>query len=207
MNDQNDPMSVLSASEELDIITRIRGEVTNRKDLTGENLFLAWGYPTVIVLLIEFVALLVWNEDWCSWIWAGIPLMGIPLMLYFLNEDFERTHRRTLDQNVILMMWVFIGFACCVGGLAMGLANVYQQCLFPLIGFLCGMGCYLTGIILHFRPKTVCGILASLLSAVPLFFQGDLWLWQLPITAAVVVISLIIPGHMYRRYVLESRGK
>ena len=207
MNDQNDPMSVLSASEELDIITRIRGEVTKRKDLTGENLFLAWGYPTVIVLLIEFVALLVWNEDWCSWIWAGIPLMGIPLMLYFLNEDFERTHRRTLDQNVILMMWVFIGFACCVGGLAMGLANVYQQCLFPLIGFLCGMGCYLTGIILHFRPKTVCGILASLLSAVPLFFQGDLWLWQLPITAAVVVISLIIPGHMYRRYVLESRGK
>lgn len=207
MKDQKEPISVLSASEELDIITRIRGEVTNRKDLTGENLFLAWGYPTVIVLLIEFVALLVWNEDWCSWIWAGIPLMGIPLMLYFLNEDFERTHRRTLDQNVILMMWVFIGFACCVGGLAMGLANVYQQCLFPLIGFLCGMGCYLTGIILHFRPKTVCGILASLLSAVPLFFQGDLWLWQLPITAAVVVISLIIPGHMYRRYVLESRGK
>ena len=122
-------------------------------------------------------------------------------MIYFLNEDYERTRRRTLEENVILMMWVFIGFACCLGGLAMGLANVYQMCLFPLIGFLCGMGCFMTGIILHFRPKTVCGIVASVLSAMPLFFQGDLWYWQLPIAAAITVVALIIPGHLFRNHV------
>ncbi|MBO7046808.1 MAG: hypothetical protein J6W38_10760, partial [Prevotella sp.] len=87
------------------------------------------------------------------------------------------------------------------GGIAMGLANVYQQCLFPLIAFLCGMGCFMTGIILHFRPKTVCGIIASILSAVPLFFQGDLWPWQLFVTAIIVIIALIIPGHLFRCYV------
>ena len=54
----------MTTTEELDIITRMRGEVMNHKDLTGENLFLAWGYPTVLVLLVEFVALLIWNEDW-----------------------------------------------------------------------------------------------------------------------------------------------
>ena len=59
----------------------------------------------------------------------------------------------------------------------------------------------MTGIILHFRPKTICGIIASALSAVPLFFQGDLWPWQLLVTAITVVISLIIPGHVFRRYV------
>ena len=36
-------------TEELDIITRMRGEVMSRSELTGENLFLAWGYPTVLV--------------------------------------------------------------------------------------------------------------------------------------------------------------
>ena len=46
-------MYMQGTAEELDIITRIRGEVASRKDITGENLFLAWGYPTVIVLLIE----------------------------------------------------------------------------------------------------------------------------------------------------------
>ena len=77
----------MNTTEELDIITRMRGEVMGRKDLTGENLFLAWGYPTAIVLLLEFAALMIWNED------------------------YERTRRRTLDENVILMMWIFIGFA------------------------------------------------------------------------------------------------
>ncbi|MBQ2179203.1 MAG: hypothetical protein II450_02210 [Prevotella sp.] len=192
-------------TEELDIITRMRGEVMSRRELTGENLFLAWGYPTVLVLLVEFAALLIWNEDWCSWLWAGIPLIGTPLMIYFLNEDYERTHSRTLEQNIILMMWIFIGFASGVGGAAMGFSGVFQQAFFAYLSLLCGMGCFMTGIILHFRPKTICGILASLLSAVPLFFQGDLWPWQLLVTAVTITISLIIPGHLFRRYVKKSR--
>jgi hypothetical protein len=195
----------MNTAEELDIITRVRGEVMSRKDLTGENLFLAWGYPTAIVLLVEFAALLIWNEDWCMWLWAGIPLIGTQLMIYFLDEDYERTRRRTLDENIILMMWIFIGFASCVGGAAMGFAGVFQQAFFAYLGLLCGMGCFMTGVILHFRPKIICGIIASLLSAVPLFFQGDLWPWQLPVAAVIITIALIIPGHLFRRYVKQQR--
>ena len=51
----------MNTTEELDIITRMRGEVMSRQDVTGENLFLAWGYPTVIVLLAEFAAHAVVN--------------------------------------------------------------------------------------------------------------------------------------------------
>ena len=191
----------MTTTEELDIISRMRSEVMGRRELTGENLFLTWGYPTVIVLLVEFAALLIWNEDWCDWLWAGIPLIGTPLMIYFLNEDYERTRRRTLDENVVLMMWIFIGFASCVGGAAMGFAGVFQQAFFAYLSLLCGLGCFMTGIILHFRPKTICGIMASMLSAVPLFFQGDLWPWQLLVTAVNVAIALIIPGHLFKRYV------
>lgn len=195
----------MTTTDELDIITRMRGEMMNRRDLTGENLFLAWGYPTAIVLLLEFAALQIWNEDWCSWLWVGIPFVGVPLMMYFLNEDYERTRRRTLDENVILMMWIFIGFASCIGGAAMGFADVFPQCYCSFQGLLVGMGCFMTGIILHFRPKIICGIVASLLSAVPLFFQGDLWPIQLLIAAAIVTIALIIPGHLFRQYVKLHR--
>ncbi len=92
-------MTTTEELEELDIITQMRGEVMSRKDITGDNLFLAWGYPTVLVLLLEFAGLMVWNEDWCAWLWAGIPLIGTPLMIYFLNEDYERTRRRTLRKR------------------------------------------------------------------------------------------------------------
>ena len=197
----------MTTTEELDMIARMRSEVMCRKDLTGENIFLAWGYPTAIVLFLEFLAIMSFHEEWCSWLWAGIPIVGVPLMMYFLNEDYERTHRRTLDQNVILMMWVFIGFASCVGGAAMGFANVFPQCYCSYQGLLCGMGCFMTGVILHFRPKIICGIIASALSAVPLFLQGDLWPWQMLIASLIAVISLIIPGHLFRRYVKQIRTK
>ena len=193
-----------TTEQELDIIAHTRSEVLNRKELTGENLFLAWGYPTAFFLFIEFIALIVWNENWCNWLWAGIPIVGIPLMMYFINEDYERTRRRTLNQNIILMMWVFIGFASFIGGFALGCAELFEQFFCTFMSLLCGMGCYMTGIILHFRPKTMCGIMGAVLSVVPLFFQGDLWPWQLLITAIITVIVLIIPGHMYRHYVKQS---
>ena len=193
-----------TTEQELDIIAHTRSEVLNRKELTGENLFLAWGYPTAFFLFIEFIALIVWNENWCNWLWAGIPIVGIPLMMYFINEDYERTRRRTLNQNIILMMWVFIGFASFIGGFALGCAELFEHFFCTFMSLLCGMGCYMTGIILHFRPKTICGIMGAVLSVVPLFFQGDLWPWQLLITAIITVIVLIIPGHMYRHYVKQS---
>ena len=45
--------SDMTAREDLDLIYQIRGKVLSNDDLTGENLFLVWGYPTVIVLLMK----------------------------------------------------------------------------------------------------------------------------------------------------------
>ena len=187
--------------DELEIINRIRGEVMSSKELTGENLFLCWGYPTAFFLLVEFLALMLWNQNWCSWIWLAIPLVGVPLMIYFLHKDYECTHHRTLDQNVILQMWIYVGFVSSIGGATMGFANVFQQLYCTFQGLLVSFGCFLTGLILHFRPKTVCGIIGTILSFLSLFFQGDLWPWQLLITALVTVITLIVPGHLFQRYV------
>ena len=186
---------------ELDIITSIRGEVMSRKEPTGENLFLAWGYPTAIFLFVEFLALWLWKENWCTWIWAGIPVVGVPLMVYFLNEDYERSGCRTLEQNIILVMWIFVGFASGVGGAAMGFVGIFPLCYCAYQGLLVGFGCFMTGIILHFRPKTICGIIASFLSVTPLFLQGDLWPWQLLVASLISVIALIIPGHLFHNYV------
>jgi hypothetical protein len=196
----------MTTNDELQIIASIRGEVMSQKEPTGENLFLVWGYPTAIFLLLEFAALIVLREVWCEWLWVGIPLVGVPLMVYYLNEDYERTGRRTLNQNVILMMWIFIGFASFVGGVTMGFTGIFPLCYCAYQGLLIGMGCFMTGIILHFRPKTICGIIASFLSAVPLFLQGDLWPWQLLVASLIAVVALIIPGHLFRRFVKSERN-
>ena len=191
----------MTTTDELSVISQIRGEVKSDRQPTGENLFLAWGYPTAFFLFLEFLALILWGKFWCQWIWLGIPLVGTPLMMYFLNEDYERTHRRTLDQNVILQMWIFVGFLSCLGGLTMGLAGVFDKLYCTFQCLLISFGCLMTGLILHFRPKTVCGIIGSVLSLVCLFFQGDLWAWQLLVVVLVTILTLIIPGHLFHRYV------
>lgn len=194
----------MNTTDELDIIAHIRGEVQSSKELTGENLFLSWGYPTAFFLLVEFVALILWNKNWCEWIWMGIPLVGAPLMVYFLHKDYERTGSRTLEQNVILRMWIYVGFVSCVGGASLGFAGVFEQCYCMFQGLLIGMGCFLTGLILRYRPKVVCGIIGSALSFLPLFFQGEYWHWQLLIAAGVTIIALVIPGHLFRNYVKQQ---
>ena len=195
----------MTTANELDVISKVRGEVYGNIEATGENLFLAWGYPTAFFLFVEFIALILWNEFWCFWIWLGIPLVGTPLMVYFLNEDYERTHRRTIDQNVILQMWIFVGFLSCLGGVTMGFAGVFDMLYCTFQGLLIGFGCLMTGLILHFRPKTVCGIIGCVISFVCLFFQGDFWPWQLLIAVFVTILTLIIPGHLFRHYVKTQR--
>jgi hypothetical protein len=195
----------MTTANELDVISKVRGEVYGNIEATGENLFLAWGYPTAFFLFVEFLALILWNEFWCFWIWLGIPLVGTPLMVYFLNEDYERTHRRTIDQNVILQMWIFVGFLSCLGGVTMGFAGVFDMLYCTFQGLLIGFGCLMTGLILHFRPKTVCGIIGCVISFVCLFFQGDFWPWQLLIAVFVTILTLIIPGHLFRHYVKTQR--
>ena len=57
----NEETITSTTRQELDIIRSTRAQVMSHRELTGENLFLAWGYPTAIVLFLEFLALLIWN--------------------------------------------------------------------------------------------------------------------------------------------------
>jgi hypothetical protein len=194
-----------NTNQELDLITRIRGEVMNRKEHTGVNLFLLWGYPTVFVFMAEFVALKVWRIYLCEWLWVFIPLVGVPLMVYFLRKDYERTGHRTLEANLALQMWMFIGGASCLSGFTTDIAGVYESCYCLLQGLLIGMGSFLTGVISRFPPMRVCGLAGALLSFGCLAFQGEQWPWQLLITAIVTIVALIIPGHLSRQTVKRNR--
>lgn len=186
---------------ELDIIAQTRSEVLGRKVPTGENLFLSWGYPSVVVLLIEFAAAMMGHSDWCAWLWIGIPLVGAPLMAYFIRRDYARTGHRTLDANIALQMWLFVGLLSCLGGFTLGFSGLFETSYCTFQGLLISIGCFVTGVILRYRPKTTCGLLGAILSFSCLFFQGDLWPWQLLMAALVAVVTLIIPGHLFNRYI------
>lgn len=191
----------MTTTDKLQIIANIRGEVMSRKESTGVNLFLVWGYPTAFFLLLEFAALMLLHQNWCSWLWVGIPLIGAPLMIHYQRKDYDRTGHRTLEQNTALQLWLFIGGASAFTGFFTGCAGAFEICYCTFQGLLVGMGCFLTGVISRFHPMKVCGIIGSALSFAALFLQGDLWPWQLIVAAIITIVTLIIPGHLLKQYV------
>ena len=191
----------MNTNQELDIIARMRGKVHGRKVNTGVNLFLVWGYPTVLVFVLEFATLMFLYKHWYIWLWVWIPLVGAPLMMYFNRKDYGRTGHRTFEAENAMQVWLYIGAASAILGFTTGITNTYPVCYNFVQGLLMGLGGFFTGVISRFRPMTVCGIIASVLTFACLFLQGDLWPWQFLVTAIIAIVALIIPGHILKQYV------
>ena len=188
----------------LEVIARTRGKVEMDSTPTGDNLFILWGALTAVFFLLEFVLWQLLQAQWCLWLWIGIPAIGGPWMAYLLRKDHERTHIRTKEAKVVLDMWIFVGCASCVSGFLFGFAGVYTTYAIPLIGLLVGIGAFITGEVLRFRPKTVGGLVGSAIAIGSFLFRDDMWTWQILALSLVSIVSLVIPGIMYKKSVCNG---
>ena len=57
----------------------------------GQSVFMSVGYVCVFFLLVEFAALIVIREEWCYYLWLGIPfgpiLVAGDSLFIFKNKD------------------------------------------------------------------------------------------------------------------------
>lgn len=188
----------------LEVIARTRGKVTMSDRPTGGNIFLVWGWPTAFFFLLEFFLWQAFRQQWCLWLWMGIPLVAVPLMVRILRKDHQRTHNRTHGAKVVLNYWIFVGCACAGVGFLFGFAGLYESCFLPLLCLLVGIGSFITGEILRFKPKTLCGLAGCAIGFCSFLLRGELWHWQLLATALVAVVALIVPGILYNKSVRDG---
>ena len=184
----------------LEVIARTRGKVNMDDTPTGENLFLMWGTLTSVFFLLQFVLWRWLEQGWCMWVWTGSVFIGWPWMIVLLRKDHNRTHRRTHESRIVLDVWIFVGVACAVGGFVFGLADLFERLAMPLMSLLVGVGAFVTGEVLRFRPKIIGGIVGSVLGIGAFLLQGELWTWQMLALSLVAVVSLVIPGYLYKKY-------
>ena len=185
----------------LEVIARTRGKVTMDDSPTGENLFLLWGALTAGFFLLQFILWEVLHQPWCMWVWTGAVVIGWPWMIILLRRDHNRTHRRTHQSKIILDVWIFVGAACAVGGFAFGMANVFESLAVPLISLLIGIGAFVTGEVNRFSPKVFGGLLGTAIGIGSFLLQGELRTWQMLSLAVVSIVSLVIPGLLYKKSV------
>ena len=188
----------------LEVMARTRGTVDMDKAPTGESLFLLWGTLTAGFFLLQFVLWELLHQPWCLWVWAGAVLIGWPWMIVLLRRDHNRTHHRTHEEKIILDFWIFVGAACAVGGFIFGLANLFELFAIPLMSLLVGIGAFVTGEVNRFRPKIIGGLAGAAIGIGSFVFQEELWAWQMLALSVVSVVSLVIPGFLYKKSIKDG---
>ena len=147
---------------------------------------------------------MVLRQPWCMWIWTGAAVIGWPWMIIILRRDHNRTHNRTHEAKIILDYWIFAGAACAIGGFAFGLADMFELFAVPLISLLVGIGAFVTGEVNRFRPKIIGGLAGAAIGIASFILQGDLWAWQMLSLSIVAVVSLVIPGFLYKKSIKDG---
>ena len=183
----------------LEVIAQTRGKVYMDDAPTGGKLFPLWGWLTAFFYLAEFVFWQWLHQEWCLWLWVGIPVVGLPLMTVSLRKDHEQAHMRTRKSKLVLDYWIFAACAIGLGGFLFGFFGLYETVENPMICLLVGIGAFITGEAVRFRPMIAGGLVGAAIGLGAFLLQGDLWVWQMPAIALVAVIALIVPGYLFER--------
>ncbi|MBP5572192.1 MAG: hypothetical protein J6X39_05940 [Bacteroidales bacterium] len=184
----------------LEVIARTRGKVDMDSNPTGDPIFVLWGSLTAFFYILEFVFMRL-GFSWAIWLWAGVPVVGLPLMAVILRRSHLRDHRRTRGSKLVLDYWIFAACAIGLGGFIFGFFDIYEVVENPMICLLIGIGCFLTGEVMRFRPKIICGLIGAAIGIGSFLLQDGLWVWQPMVVALAAIVSLLLPGLLFNKSV------
>ena len=120
-------------------------------------------------------------------------------MTVILRREHKRDHRRTRGSKLVLDYWIFAACAIGIGGFLFGCFDIYEVVENPLICLLVGIGGFVTGEVVRFRPMIICGLIGSAIGVGAFLLQGELWIWQTLAIVAVAAVSLIVPALLFNK--------
>jgi hypothetical protein len=173
----------------------IQSMIQRTKSNLGENrfYFLFWGWLTFGAIITQFAlkVLVRYPHHYIVWL-ATIPA-AIFTAIYASRQEKQRAAKTYIGESMSYL-WSGIGISFFILSLIItrstGWANAW-----PLYILFYGLGTYVSGRILQFRPMVVGGVVNWALAIVALFVPYD---YQLLLAAAAILTSYIIPGHLLK---------
>jgi hypothetical protein len=102
-------------------------------------------------------------------------------------------------------VWMALGFSYLILGFIF--SKIGWQYSFPFYILLYGIGTYISGSLLKFKPLKIGGIFCLFLAALTPYLEYSL---QILLMAFAILISYIIPGHLlrnqYQRSTINKHG-
>ena len=182
----------ISEKESLELITRLIRETKDNVARYAAYPLLIWGYASVVIAMSVWCILMV-TRDWrASFLWFALPVIAVPLTIYFNRKSGEKGTKNYIDRITTQIWWVFGVVAFCLSCLTF---FVRIEILF-LIPLMMGMASTLSGLVSKQKPLRVGGIMGMVLSFSVIFVTGS---DQLLVFAAIFIVMMVIPGHILNK--------
>jgi hypothetical protein len=173
----------------------IQSMITKTKQNMSDNsiYFLVWGWITFIACTGQFVLKHIYNYEKHYLVWTVI-IIGIVFSIYQGRKEDKTIKAKTYIDESMKHLWAGMAISFFVLGMILTKLG-WGTAIFPFYIMLYGLGTFVSGSIIRFKPLIVGGLVAWALAIGSTFASYD---YQMLFGAAAILISYIIPAHMLR---------
>lgn len=165
-----------------------------RKDM-GDNSshFLLWGWITFVACIGQFLLKNVFNYPKHYLVWLLI-IPGVIFSIYMGIREEKKRGVTTYVDDSMKYLWIGMGISFFVLSMIMTRLG-WNTNIFPFFILLYGLGTFISGKFLQFKPLVFGGLTAWVLAIASAYFNYD---YQMLFGAAAILFSYIIPAYMLR---------
>lgn len=180
----------IEPNESLQIIQQMINKAQRRYS-DDSFYYIMWGCLVLIAALAQFIMLVLQVKNYAL-VWMVLPLGAIISVIYGAKQKRKEKIKTHVD-TYMGYLWIAMGAAMLVVLVMMsrlGFENAY-----PILILIYGVGTFVSGGLLNFKPLLLGGIFCFILSIgaffVPFFIQSLF-------IAIAMLVSYIIPGFLLK---------
>ncbi|MGC4100220.1 hypothetical protein [Ferruginibacter sp.] len=165
-----------------------------RRDM-GDNssYFLLWGWVTFVACTGQFILKNLFNYEKHYLVWL-LCFPAAAISAYWGFKEGKKKEATTYIGDSMKYLWMGMGISYFV--LSMILSRMgWNTNVFPFFILLYGLGTFISGMLLQFKPLIAGGIIAWVLAVVSTYFNYD---YQMLFGAGAILCSYIIPAYLLR---------
>ena len=185
-----------------DSLKLIQSMITKTRQEMGDNSkhFLLWGWITFIACTAQFILIKAgFEKHYLVWL---LIIPGFIISTYFGVKDRKRQIVKSYLGESMKYLWMGMGISFFVLSMILGRLG-WQNNVFPFFMLLYGLGTFVSGKILQFKPLIYGGMAAWLLAIISVYFSYE---YQTLFAAGAILVSYIIPAYLLRIKNKSSRN-
>lgn len=157
----------------------------------GSVFYLIWGWLVLIAAMLNYVLLNVVTTPYHWFPWAILMPLGGIISMIVGNRKKSKQNVKTYVDRAMGFLWG--GFGATLLAVLVAMPKIGPTVAYPMMIFLYGLGTFVSGGILNFKPLKLGGIACWFIGSVAVYVEFSN---QLLLLALVIVVSYLIPGHL-----------